>query len=360
MEIGNEKISPGEVIIRPFRLSDAADQYEIVSHPAVARMLVHLPSMEFGETQAWAERQQPGRHRLVAEVDGKVAGSGSLTQAQNPRLAHSGRLGMMVHPDFWGQGIGSRLMEALLDVADNWLNLRRVELEVHSENAAAIYLYQKFGFATEGTRRKVAFGDGHWLDDLVMARLHSVVDGTSTEPAQPAEQPSRQSQGLQAPVTIRPIHPEDVDQLYDLFRHPAVARTTLQLPSQELAKTVERVNARQSGLYRYVAVSGNQILGSITLHQPQNPRLVHSAGLGMMVHPDFWGQGIGSRLMEATLDLADNWINLKRVELEVNIDNPAGIRLYEKYGFVVEGTKQMHTYGDGRWADSYFMARIRE
>jgi putative acetyltransferase len=79
----------------------------------------------------------------------------------------------------------------------------------------------------------------------------------------------------------------------------------------------------------------------------------------MAVHPDFWGQGIGSRLMEAALDLADNWLDLKRVELDVNTDNPGGFQLYEKFDFAIEGVKRYHTYGDSRWGDSYFMARIR-
>ena len=69
---------------------------------------------------------------------------------------------------------------------------------------------------------------------------------------------------------------------------------------------------------------------------------------------------IDTQLIDAVLDLADNWLNLKRIELEVNTDNLAGVRLYEKSGFVIEGTKRFHTYGDGRWADSYFMARVRD
>lgn len=38
--------------------------------------------------------------------------------------------------------------------------------------------------------------------------------------------------------------------------------------------------------------------------------------------------------MTAILDIGDNWLNLKRVELEVNTDNPVAVHLYEKFGFV--------------------------
>jgi putative acetyltransferase len=49
---------------------------------------------------------------------------------------------------------------------------------------------------------------------------------------------------------------------------------------------------------------------------------------------------------------------LKRVELDVHTDNPGAIHLYEKFDFVVEGTKRLYSYGAGRWADAYFMARL--
>jgi putative acetyltransferase len=130
------------------------------------------------------------------------------------------------------------------------------------------------------------------------------------------------------------------------------------MPSQEIGQTEDRVFKPPAGIHRLVAISDEQIVGSISIVQRQNPRRSHSAGLGMMVHPDFWGRGIGTFMMESILELADNWLNLKRIDLMVNVDNPAGIRLYEKFGFVVEGTKRYHAYGDGRWADSYFMARL--
>jgi L-phenylalanine/L-methionine N-acetyltransferase len=78
---------------------------------------------------------------------------------------------MAVHDDFQGRGVGSALMAAMLDLADNWLNLRRIELEVYADNAPAVRLYEKFGFAIEGTLRDFAFRDGEYVDAYLMARV---------------------------------------------------------------------------------------------------------------------------------------------------------------------------------------------
>lgn len=58
---------------------------------------------------------------------------------------------MGVHDDHQGKGIGTALLRELIDAADNWLGLRRIELTVYTDNVRAVHLYQKFGFETEGT-----------------------------------------------------------------------------------------------------------------------------------------------------------------------------------------------------------------
>ena len=80
----------------------------------------------------------------------------------------------------------------------------------------------------------------------------------------------------------------------------------------------------------------------------------------MGVHDDFQGRGVGTALMKAALDLADNWLNLKRVELTVFADNARAVYLYEKFGFAVEGTHRAHAFRNGEYVDSYSMARIKE
>ena len=77
----------------------------------------------------------------------------------------------MVRTDCQGQGIGTALLEAVLDLADNWLMLRRVELEVYADNQRAVRLYEKFGFEAEGRRREAAVKNGAYVDLMVMARL---------------------------------------------------------------------------------------------------------------------------------------------------------------------------------------------
>jgi putative acetyltransferase len=57
--------------------------------------------------------------------------------------------------------------------------------------------------------------------------------------------------------------------------------------------------------------------------------------------------------------MADRWLNLVRLELEVYTDNEAAIRLYERFGFEREGTMRQYAFRDGLYVDAYAMARIR-
>jgi hypothetical protein len=74
---------------------------------------------------------------------------------------------MSVHDEFCGRGIGSALLAALIDLSDNWLNLKRLELTVYVDNEPALRLYRKCGFEAEGTRRRDVFRDGHYVGSVL-------------------------------------------------------------------------------------------------------------------------------------------------------------------------------------------------
>jgi len=71
---------------------------------------------------------------LVALADGRFAGLAGLHAIGNGRRAHAMHLGITVAGDFQRRGIGTALMKALVDLADGWLNVFRLELDVFTDN----------------------------------------------------------------------------------------------------------------------------------------------------------------------------------------------------------------------------------
>ncbi len=115
-----------------------------------------------------------GMVRLVADSDEGIGGIIEMqTYPSLPRHNHAGAIHLIAtHPNHRGRGVGRALMAAIVDMADNWLNLRRLELSVWTPNATAISLYEEFGFAVEGTLSDYVFRDGEYVDALLMARMN--------------------------------------------------------------------------------------------------------------------------------------------------------------------------------------------
>ena len=131
-----------------------------------------FPSLELSRKRL--AEPDPNGVALVIEADGEVIGNAGLFPALpgNIRRRHAMTLGMAVRDDWQGKGAGTKLMNALVDLADNWFGALRLELTVYTDNASAIALYRKFGFAIEGTHRGYALRGGVLVDAFAMARLH--------------------------------------------------------------------------------------------------------------------------------------------------------------------------------------------
>ena len=163
---------------------------------------------------------------------------------------------------------------------------------------------------------------------------------------------------MSSDVVIRPVRTEDAEAVYALRLLPSIVDHTLAIPSAHLDATRRRLDSQTPDDHTFVAVLEEQIIGMAGLHVRAGKRR-HTADLGVMVHDRFQGRGIGRSLLEATLDIADNFLGLTRVELEVFPDNARAIRLYEACGFEHEGRKRKAVWRHGEHQDILVMARVR-
>ena len=153
-------------------MDDCTEISEMFSSSKVYSSTMQLP---YPSPEYWRQRLSENRdsiYTLVGVINERVVGMVSvITFPNKPRRRHVGTIAISVHGDWQGKGVGGELMRAIVDLADNWLNLTRLELEVYADNEAAIHLYERFGFEVEGTLRRHAFRDGEYIDSKVMGRL---------------------------------------------------------------------------------------------------------------------------------------------------------------------------------------------
>ena len=96
----------------------------------------------------------PGSIMIVAFDEGELIGTGAVSVVSGkPRFAHRREIAISVRKDYWGKGIGTGIMNVLMDFAKK-SGAEVIELEVRSDNEAAISLYKKFGFEKIGTNEK--------------------------------------------------------------------------------------------------------------------------------------------------------------------------------------------------------------
>lgn len=109
---------------------------------------------------------------FAIETDNQYIGHCGLHSIQ--RVARSAELGIEIgNKNYWGKGYGREAIRLLLHYAFNHQNLNRVSLHTHSENERAIRCYQACGFIEEGRFRQALWLDGHYVDGVAMAILHS-------------------------------------------------------------------------------------------------------------------------------------------------------------------------------------------
>ena len=162
-------------------------------------------------------------------------------------------------------------------------------------------------------------------------------------------------------IQIRHAEPGDLEAIHQIYIQPKVVWGTLQLPYSPVERQRQRLSQPEDGSFTLVACVDGEVVGHLKLRTfPNSPRQKHVGSIGMSVHDQWQGKGVGTALMEAAVDFADQWLNLSRLALSVCTDNEPAIRLYKKFGFEIEGTMRREVFRDGRFIDVYLMARLKE
>jgi len=159
--------------IRSAEPQDAAAISAHLSEAGVFEGLLQVPDVPLASRLEFLQKVDPHGCRLVALAGDEVVGAAGLHVLQTSlRRMHVRGLGLSVGTAWQGRGIGRQLLARLLDWADNWAGVLRVELHVHVDNDRAIALYRSMGFVEEGRHKAYALKNGRYVDAFSMARHH--------------------------------------------------------------------------------------------------------------------------------------------------------------------------------------------
>lgn len=153
----------------------------------------------------------------------------------------------------------------------------------------------------------------------------------------------------------------DLQFIYDLYMHPQVNPYLLYelMEIEEFKPIFDKLLASE---IKYIFTNENGTPVGMFKLFPWTYRASHIAYLGgLAIHPSFSGKGLGKKMMQEIMDLA-NQQGYKRIELSVATENLKATELYKKVGFEVEGVMKKYTFlkQEGRFLDELLMSYIFE
>ena len=167
-----------ELLIREAEVEDAAALVSFLNRVSVETDFTSLDGdgilLTSEEMAIFLNKQASWDNQitLLAFLNDKIAGLVNITADQRKRVRHIGDLFIVIGKKYWNNGLGSLLLEEVVEWAQASGILRRLQLTVQTRNLAAVHLYQKHGFAIEGRQERGAYiEEGEFIDVYLMGRL---------------------------------------------------------------------------------------------------------------------------------------------------------------------------------------------
>jgi RimJ/RimL family protein N-acetyltransferase len=308
----------------------------------------------FAERLAEMNEKGTGAY-FIAEHGGEIVGfigafAGALERTRGE--VHIGHVG--ARAAWRGRGIGSALFAAIEDWARGqgaW----RLDLRVDTQNARALALYTKCGFAVEGRIVDGACTHGVWRDHFLMAKALRVL----AEPAwEPLELPST-GEGADGPVSLRRLRAEDAGKLRAFqLRFTGETPFLLMQPADvadeaTMVADVARALQKPGRIDVVAAVAGadgERIVGHALIEREEATRMQHNAHVAINVLRSHWRRGIGRHLATAL----DQWAgeqNQRRLTGFVLAHNTRALRFATAAGFRKELISPRYAVIEGRAVD---------
>ena len=158
-------------------------------------------------------------------------------------------------------------------------------------------------------------------------------------------------------VMLRFLTADDKEKLFRMFS--SMSKKALEWSMAPYTMdTVERWISNLPTSIALVAEYQGEIVGWASIYKFPHPRRKGLGDLGIYLHQDFHNVGLGTAMTERLLQLAKNE-KMHRIELTVVGENKIALRLYEKFGFQIEGVSKDAFYGhDGRYHNIVNMGLI--
>jgi ribosomal-protein-alanine N-acetyltransferase len=355
-----------QIVFRPIT-SDDADTFlnfrkQIALDSTHTLNYVGMPLLALDETTKRLANQFDDRFilNIGAFEDSKLIGylNCRVIHSDHPWMQHIGYFGMMILKEFWGQGIGSRLLE-LQDIHARANNITKIEATVRLKNQRGIKLYERCGYKIEGTRRQAAFIEGEFQDEYFIAKyLNDSSDSNKTW------NPSLLTTER---LILRPIELSDADSIFDYARNPNVCRYTLWETHQSIQ---DSLNYIKDYIFDYYSQGVPEPLGIALKENPQ--KIIGTVGcfwvskksksmeLAYAIAEDQWGKGIVAEASKSIMDYCFKEFKLKRIQASCKTENKASARVMEKLGMTYEGTLKSAVFHREQFWDMHYYAKVVE
>lgn len=162
-------------------------------------------------------------------------------------------------------------------------------------------------------------------------------------------------------VTLRPLEVEDAEFLQEMITHPEVRPYLGRAPepvSLEEEKEYIRNETDKENYVHFLIEYRGERAGDISLGGLEKD--FRRSSVGYSVHPDFQGQGIGTKALKLVVKYAFETLNRHKIRGAYLEGNEASRRVMEKAGFQEEGTERDYKYVDGEWKDAHHMSILED